>query len=173
MLFATGAGVGWTLPLYELALMTRRAALERKMRGLRFTLATPEPGPLAVFGTEGSQAVAELLASAGIEMHTGVHTHRDPDGTLRLTPGDGVLEADRVLALPVLEGPAPHGIAGHSGQARGDFAVDDGDGPQGLRSRFCPCLRPSGQDRAADPDPSGHPPHPKTCRVIVRYQSAA
>ena len=44
----------WTLPLYELALMTARQAWSMGMDRIRFTLVTPEDRPLAMFGTPAS-----------------------------------------------------------------------------------------------------------------------
>ena len=62
---AVGRQLG--LPIYEIALMTQRRALERG-RTLKLAIVTPEPAPLAIFGSEASEAVAGLLAARGIEL---------------------------------------------------------------------------------------------------------
>jgi sulfide:quinone oxidoreductase len=76
---------------------------------VELTLVTPEEAPLAVFGQEASAAVAELLDQAGIAVETSAYA--DVEGrTVHLRPGGHDLEVDRVVALPVLEGPAPPGL---------------------------------------------------------------
>ena len=59
--FVVPGEAAWTLPLYELALMTARQAWSMGMDRVRFTLVTPEERPLAMFGTPASDAVGELL----------------------------------------------------------------------------------------------------------------
>ena len=65
--FVAPTVAGWTLPLYELALLTARHAARRASCEPELVLVTPEPRPLALFGERASAAVAELLAAAGIE----------------------------------------------------------------------------------------------------------
>ena len=67
VLFTTGAGVGWTLPLYELALLTAARRPDASV-----AVATPEPRPAAVFGAVASHEVSRRLAEAGVDVHTGV-----------------------------------------------------------------------------------------------------
>ena len=57
---------GWLLPLYELALMTAARACDMDVE-LEVTIVTPETPRSAVFGDVASEAVAELLADAGIQ----------------------------------------------------------------------------------------------------------
>ena len=64
-------GVSWTLPLYEIALMSRRRAQELGLLDLRISLDTPEAAPLTVFGSVPSEAVAELLRARKIDFHGG------------------------------------------------------------------------------------------------------
>ncbi len=69
--FVVPAGVVWPLPLYELALMLSTRAREMCVDA-ELTLLTPETAPLAIFGTEASEAVRVLLDEAGIGIETGV-----------------------------------------------------------------------------------------------------
>lgn len=106
--FVVPGGITWALPLYELALMIALRANDMSQQ-VDLTLVTPEDAPLAIFGHEASAAVAELLSDAGITLETS--TYADVDGRkVHLRPSGRDLDVDRVLALPVLEGPAPLGI---------------------------------------------------------------
>jgi sulfide:quinone oxidoreductase len=106
--FVVPGGVTWPLPLYELALMTAARAREVS-QAVELTLVTPEEAPLAIFGQEASAAVAELLDDAGIALATSAYA--DVAGrTVHLRPSGRALDVDRVVALPVLEGPAPRGL---------------------------------------------------------------
>ena len=67
--FIQPVGPVWPLPLYELALMTAERAYSMDARELELTLVTPEPRPLAVFGTPVSDIVSERL---GTSRHQGV-----------------------------------------------------------------------------------------------------
>ena len=49
MAFIVPTGVTWSLPLYEIALMTQRRAVERGV-DVKIAIITPESAPLAVFG---------------------------------------------------------------------------------------------------------------------------
>jgi sulfide:quinone oxidoreductase len=106
--FVVPPSITWSLPLYELALMTERRARERGDE-IAITLITPEASPLAAFGAAASSAVGELLAGRGIEVVLGERAHEE-DGSLVLTPGDRMVEADVVIALPAMEGPAIEGL---------------------------------------------------------------
>ena len=72
-------------------------------------LVTPEAEPLHLFGRDASAAVRSLLERAGIALHTGAHPAEARDGELLLV-GGAVLPADRVVALPRLQGPRIGGI---------------------------------------------------------------
>ena len=58
VLFTVPAAAGWTLPVYELALL---AAHDRKPGGPELMVVAPEPRPLNLFGAVASDAVARLL----------------------------------------------------------------------------------------------------------------
>ena len=106
--FVAPTVVGWTLPLYELALLTARHAADRGLQR-EIVLVTPEQGPLALFGERPSAAVAELLASAGIEFVGASHVEL-VDGAVRLSPGGRTLGVDRLVALPLVRGPELEGV---------------------------------------------------------------
>jgi sulfide:quinone oxidoreductase len=107
--FVVPGGCSWPLPLYELALMTRRRLDERGPYAVRLLIVTPEAVPLAIFGAPASDAVAELLRSRGLEVKPRCTVAQEADG-LRMHPGGLPLEAGAVVALPVIEGPALPGL---------------------------------------------------------------
>jgi sulfide:quinone oxidoreductase len=107
--FAVPAGAVWSLPAYELALMTASWIAARGIAGMELTLVTPEEEPLRLFGPEPSEAVRALLDERGIVLHTGVQPAEARDGELLLVMG-GMVGADRVVALPRLQGPRIAGI---------------------------------------------------------------
>ena len=74
------------------------------MSGVRVSIVTPEPAPLAIFGEKASQAVSDLLDGAGIELRTQTRPDRVEDG--RLVTDSGDVEAARAVALPRLVGPS-------------------------------------------------------------------
>jgi sulfide:quinone oxidoreductase len=135
LVFAVPGGVTWPLPLYELALMTS-AFLAERGAGVELALVTPEAEALAVFGHGASQAVAELLAERGVELHAGVYPVRVENGQLEITPGES-MAADRVVALPRIaavpieglphdaEGFVPTDAQGHVKGVEDVFAAGD------------------------------------------------
>ena len=106
--FAVPPGVGLPLPLYELALLTA-TELERNAVDAELTLVTPEPAPLALLGTATSEAVHALLAEHRIAVRTVVYPAALSESGISAVPG-GHIEADRVVSLPRLKGPAIEGI---------------------------------------------------------------
>jgi len=102
------AGVGWTLPIYELALL---AAGEVERHGLHTTisLVTPEPEALAVFGTHISAAVTTLLAARNIRLICDTVPRDVRRDGLRLADGTRIA-ADRVIAVPALVGQPISGL---------------------------------------------------------------
>lgn len=106
--FVAGAGVAWTLPLYELALMTAEYAKRRELE-LRIELVTRESEPLDIFGPQASAAVAARLEAAGIRVRAGTFAQECDDGRLWLEL-EGPLDVDLAVALPLLEGPAVGGL---------------------------------------------------------------
>jgi sulfide:quinone oxidoreductase len=70
---------------------------------------TSEDAPLGIFGTRAAEAVAADLADAGIATRLGSVVRDWAWGRLSLIPS-GTVSVDRVLALPVLRGPAIQGL---------------------------------------------------------------
>jgi sulfide:quinone oxidoreductase len=110
----------WTLPLYELALMTARQAWSMGMDRIRFTLVTPEDRPLAMFGTPASDTVAELLDDHAIDF-VGASYPSVGRGFVIADPGGRRIDADRVVALPALMG---RGVEGVPADGDGFIPVD-------------------------------------------------
>jgi sulfide:quinone oxidoreductase len=108
LVIAVPAGVSWALPAYELALLAA-AHVADACTDLDITLVTPEEAPLVVFGARASDAIRELLELRGIT----ISTHTTPvafgKGRLSVAP-DGVIYADRALALPRLDGSSVEGV---------------------------------------------------------------
>ena len=101
--FVAMAGTAWTLPLYELALMT---AAHGRRRGLDLAieLISRESAPLGIFGAEASAAVRRRLTDAGVRIRVGTFPTEYADGRLWLEL-EGPLDVDLVVALPRLRGP--------------------------------------------------------------------
>lgn len=119
--FVVPPGVVWPLPLYELALMAERRTRELGARA-GIVLVTPEPAPLAVFGTKAAVAVGALLSGRGIAFEGDCFARSLQDGAVRVSPGDRRIEAAEVVALPVMSGPR---IAGLPADERGFIPIDE------------------------------------------------
>jgi sulfide:quinone oxidoreductase len=107
--FVVPTDTAWTLPLYELALMTARQAWSMGRDRIRFSLVTPEERPLALFGAPASEAVAELLKQHAIDF-VGSSYASVGHGYVLADPGGRRIEVDRVVALPTLDGPDLWGV---------------------------------------------------------------
>jgi sulfide:quinone oxidoreductase len=116
VLFTLPAAGGWTLPLYELALL---AARERP-DGPELTIVTPEPRPLDIFGPAAADALARLLDRAGVGFVGDTVAEAVAGGALATRDGR-MLTADAVIALARLVGP---NLAGLPADAQGFIAVD-------------------------------------------------
>lgn len=107
--FVVPPGITWPLPLYELALMT--AARAREMgQTPQLTFVTPEEQPLGVFGPEASAEVAGLLEAAGVAVETSAYAEVADGRHISIRPAGATIEADRIIALPTLHGPALRGL---------------------------------------------------------------
>lgn len=95
--FVVPPEVEWTLPIYELALQVA-ADVRATDAHTALTLVTHEASPLAVFGENASNVMLELLRDAEVAVETGTRAEVEPSGY------------DRVLALPLIEGPGIHGL---------------------------------------------------------------
>lgn len=106
-LSATG-GVGWTLPLYELALGLAAERTPQRTPPEVFVV-TPEEAPLAAFGPAVSQGASAVLAEHGVRVLTASTVECFEDGQLWIEL-EGALAVDAAIALPRLEGPAIPGV---------------------------------------------------------------
>lgn len=99
----------WPLPLYELALMTAGHLRGLGASAVKVWLVTPEEEPLELFGPAGAAAISPMLDARGIILRTWSHPARVRGGALVLSGGAEIF-VDRVVTLPVLEGPRLHGL---------------------------------------------------------------
>jgi sulfide:quinone oxidoreductase len=102
-------GAVYSLPAYELALLTASYLQQRDVGGVEIGLVTPEVEPLQVFGPPASEAIRNLFAEKGIALRTGAFPREVVDGELALIP-DGSVVADRIVALPRLVGTPIDGV---------------------------------------------------------------
>jgi sulfide:quinone oxidoreductase len=118
--FVVPPGVTWPLPIYELALMTDRRA-RHQAKVVECVIVTPESAPLVMFGSTASDALAKLLEVRGITLETSTYARESEQGTIMLSPGDRHLDAQSVIALPLIEGQQ---IAGLPTDDRGFIPID-------------------------------------------------
>jgi sulfide:quinone oxidoreductase len=126
IVFAIPPEVRWSLPAYELALLSAEQAAE----GGRVTLLTHEREALEALGGHGSRRVAELAAQAGVELICGRSALRFNGEALELA-GDGQIEADHVVSLPRL---SVASIPGLNQGRRGFIGTDPWMRADGVRS---------------------------------------
>jgi len=119
LVFAIPDGARWSLPLYELAVLTARRLA--RPRFPRITLVTPERAPLELFGGRASGRVLEYLEQLGIAFLPAARVARVGRGEAIVEPGPRGLRADRVVTLPLLRGPA---LGGLPRDANGFLPVD-------------------------------------------------
>lgn len=117
--FAVPPAARWSLPLYELAVLTARHA-RRHGADLEIVVATHEQAPLELFGERPSEGVLQLLAIEGIELRCGTAPVAVRDGALRLANGEAIA-ADAVVALPRFVAPPLSGLP----QGPGGFVPTD------------------------------------------------
>jgi sulfide:quinone oxidoreductase len=98
----------WTLPAYELALQLARLGRGDGGRGIATTLVTHEPAALAGFGATVSRAVARVLRDAGVDVLPGRRAVVISDEAM--IAGARWLTCERIVALPRMVGPRPHGV---------------------------------------------------------------
>jgi sulfide:quinone oxidoreductase len=114
VIFAVPAGVAWTLPIYELALMTARRAYEMQV-DVELVVITPEDRPLNVFGAKAASEVEQRLVDAGLRLITSATAEIPSRGHVVVQPSGETLEAERVIALPISQGPQLPGLPMDSG----------------------------------------------------------
>jgi sulfide:quinone oxidoreductase len=130
--FVVPPGMTWPLPLYELAIQTA-TALRDAGHAVPVRLITPEATPLALFGIAGDAAVTSLLAEAGVRFTGATAVVPGPGGVLCEGVDGPPLIEDRVVALPVLDGPALPGVPATAG---GHVLVDGLGAVRGLPDVF-------------------------------------
>jgi sulfide:quinone oxidoreductase len=111
--FALPFGVNWTLPAYELALLTRAHATGAG-RAPELTVVTGEERPLELFGPAASETLESLLAANGVTVRARNRPVAVGDGVLHIEGGASV-SAERVVMLPRLEGPRIAGLPSDPG----------------------------------------------------------
>jgi sulfide:quinone oxidoreductase len=98
----------WALPLYELAVMTA-AHLREHASDARVVIVTPEEEPLQLFGPEAALVLAPMLAALGVTLRC----YSIPAVVMKrklMLAGGGVVFAERVVTLPLAEGPRLRGL---------------------------------------------------------------
>jgi sulfide:quinone oxidoreductase len=132
LVFVLPSGCSWSLPLYELALLTG-TRVQRKALNTEITLVSPEPAPLEVYGAQASSLVSGLLAERGIRfVGSATATRVRRDGALMIESGE-TIDADRVLAVPLLRVPR---IGGVPANAFGFVPVDQAGRVQGMTAVY-------------------------------------
>jgi sulfide:quinone oxidoreductase len=96
-------GVTWSLPAYELALLTAQWAQQHRHPETLITVYTHESEPLILFGPTVSRAVADMLDGAHVSLRTGVHP--DVVTPTALRAGGAWAGVDRIVSLPRVTGP--------------------------------------------------------------------
>jgi sulfide:quinone oxidoreductase len=128
--FVVPSAVAWSLPLYELAVMTARDVFSAGIDGVELIFVTPEARPLEAFGPEAATMVADLLAAEGIEFVGS--THADV-GHGFVVAGDRTIDVSHTIALPVPAGPA---IAGLRADPGGFIDVDENGRVAGVENVY-------------------------------------
>ena len=118
--FAVPFGAFWTLPLYELAILSAAHLRERGVRA-QVVMTSPEAAPLAAFGADASTAVADLLDARGVEFVGRARAIAADGGEVELDDGRRI-QARAVITLPDLVG---RRVPGLRQDAAGFIAVDD------------------------------------------------
>jgi sulfide:quinone oxidoreductase len=126
----------WSLPAYELALMTAHRARDRG-HDLGVLLVTPEDSPLAALGVNASAEVAELLAESGITTITSASCQIREPGRIDLYPLRSSIAVDQIISLPELYAPSLPGVP--TSAERGFVTIDAHGSVHGL-----PCVYAAG-----------------------------
>ncbi len=121
VVFAAPRGTAWTLPLYELALLTAAHIGDTGDAGVELTVVTPEAEPLSVFGPAAAGHIRDLCGDRGIRLRTGRAAVAFENGRVELDGGQ-TIRADQVVALPWLTGEP---IAGLPHDTDGFIPVDE------------------------------------------------
>ena len=147
--FIAPTSIGWTLPIYELALMTARAA-RRSQIDAELVLITREDRPLAVFGTQPSRTAAQWLRASGVEFIGAARADVRP-GVVLLEPGQRSVPTDGVVALPLVRGTRLEGVPADE---FGFIPVDRHGRVRGLEASMPQVTPPTSRSSRADSPPS-------------------
>ncbi|MBJ7332865.1 MAG: FAD-dependent oxidoreductase [Solirubrobacteraceae bacterium] len=102
LVFAAPPGASWTLPLYELALLSAAWIADAGITNIRLSLATKETDPLADFGPAAAKTVRDLLGDRGVRFHH-VQATDYQRGLLSLEH-EPAIRADAVITMAELTG---------------------------------------------------------------------
>lgn len=102
LVFASPPGASWTLPLYELALLTAAWVADEGVTAVRLALATSEHEPLGDFGPSAAKTVRDLLGDRGVRFLDTQATGYER-GVVTLATGRP-LRADAVITMAELTG---------------------------------------------------------------------
>lgn len=97
--FVIPPGVAWSLPAYELAMMTARQVASMDRSGIEVSVITPEHEPLIDFGDHVSEALRHELQAGHVHLRTGAALVRRGSALLLEVDGEP-LKADHIVALP-------------------------------------------------------------------------
>jgi sulfide:quinone oxidoreductase len=100
--FAAPPDASWTLPLYELALLTSAWLTEEGVVGTRLAVVTDEAEPLEALGPAAAHTVRDLLGDRGVRVLRG-QAERFSDGLLELS-GGGRIGVDAVVTMAEVRG---------------------------------------------------------------------
>jgi hypothetical protein len=96
--FVVGGEAKWTLPLYDVAVTTARRGWSVGIADARYWFVTPEPVPLAGFGSAARAGVSAKLEPEGITFIGSTFADLRP-GVVLLDPQGELIEVDRVVTL--------------------------------------------------------------------------
>jgi hypothetical protein len=96
--FIVPSDVSMTLPLYDVAIATARRGWKLGLEDVRYWFITPEPEPLASFGSALSVAARQRLEPEGITFIGSTYSVVRR-GVVLLDPQGESIEVDRVVSL--------------------------------------------------------------------------
>jgi sulfide:quinone oxidoreductase len=120
----------WSLPVYELALLTAEHAWSMGIDDAELIVVSAEERPLGLFGPAAGAELELLLERRGIEFLGGCRPDVRRD---ELVIGDRHVRVDRTFALPLLRGP---GLRGLPADPHGFIPVDPHGRVDGLTGVF-------------------------------------
>ena len=108
-MFAVPAESTWSLPIYELAMMTAVDLRDRGVAEPRSPSSRLSPSRSACSGARPARRCGEMLDARRITLWTDPGRSELRDGLLYVEPGPP-LRADAVISVPALDGPALAGL---------------------------------------------------------------